>query len=406
MRKLLFTFVMTAFFTIFSMALFGQTMNSYESEHYIVHSELGADHAETSAEKMEAFYTLFQDYFHFPSEELNDPLKVKIFKEKSSYDSYIKSIISETRDSFVFLHYGNKPEKSELIAFQTEDPELFSKRLIHHGFIQYFKSFIPNPPLWLQKGFAVYFENSRYNDSKNTAVYKENYGWVPFIRSRLNKERENIDLIPLNTLLYIDPDTANRNLESFYAQSWGMVEFLVHSENKSYNRILWDSISALRSPASLRENEKATVREAFRWVNRESLVSDFIRYMRKLKTFPDLIDLGMEAYSKENFDKSEQYFLDALKLNDKHYVPHYYLGLIYYEKSEYSMAEYYYQSAKKAGGNTALIDYALGVNAFADNRFEDARRFLKSSKEKNSSYVDKVDSLLKRIDNAERPSED
>jgi tetratricopeptide (TPR) repeat protein len=386
----------------FGAALFGQTMHSYESSHYIVRSEVGGDHAKETAEMMEAYFDLFQSYMHFDAEELAAPLKIKVFERKADYDSYVESLIDETRDSFVFLHYENNPEKSELVAFSTDDEELFSKRIVHHGYIQYIKSFVDNPPLYLQKGFAVYFEKSSYNESKKSVSFRHNYGWVPYLRSRLSEKDEKLELIPLNTLLYIDEDMANRNLEAFYAQAWGMVEFMAHSDTKAYNRLLWDSISALSPSATARENERSIVRNAFEWVNRESLVSDFIRYVKNIKTFPDRIELGMEAYSMGSYDEAEKHFQAALELNEEHYVPHYYLGLIYYEKAEYSMAEYYYQTALKSGGNKALIHYALGVNAFADRRFEDARYYLGESKDADSTYAEKADTLIERIDDAER----
>ncbi len=399
MKKAIITVGMLVFL---STVIFGQTMHSFESTHYIVRSEVGADHAKETAQMMEAYFDLFQSYMHFDAEELETPLKIKIFERKADYDSYVESLISETRESFVFLHYENSPEKSELVAFSTDDKELFSKRIVHHGFIQYIKSFVSSPPLWLQKGFAVYFEKSLYNEAKKSVSFRHNFGWVPYLRTRLSEKDEKLDLIPLNTLLYIDEDMANRNLKAFYAQAWGMVEFMTHSDTKAYNRLLWDSLSSLSSSATTRENERSVVQNAFEWVNRETLISDFIRYVKNIKTFPDRIELGMEAYSMGNYDEAEKHFQAALELNEEHYVPHYYLGLIYYEKSEYSMAEYYYQTALKSGGNEALINYALGVNAFADRRFEDARYYLGESKGADSTYADKADSLIERIDSADR----
>ncbi|MFO7850498.1 MAG: tetratricopeptide repeat protein [Spirochaetia bacterium] len=395
MKKAILSVGMAVFF---SALVFGQTMHSFESEHYKVRSELGAEHAEETAEMMEAYFDLFQSYLHFNEEDLSSPMKIRVFSKKSDFDSYIDSLISETRDSFVFLHYQKNPEKNELAVFHSEDSELYRKRLVHHGFIQFIKSFIPNPPLWLQKGFAIYFEQSTYNEAKGEAVYRHNYGWIPYLREVLRDDDDDIDLIPLNSLLYIDGDSANSNLEAFYAQSWGMIQFLTHTEEKSYNRLLWDSISSLSPEADKRENERSVVTGAFEWAPREDLVSDFIRFVQNVKTFPDLVELGMEDYSQGSYDSAEEYFLEALKLDEEHYLSHYYLGLIYYEKGEYSMAEYYYQEAEKTGGEKALIRYALGVNAYADKREEDAEHYLTEAKEEDSSYSEQVDRLLKIIE--------
>ena len=394
----------TLLFLFIGGAAAGQSMYTYQSDHYRIRSEISSDHARETADMLEAYFDLFGSYLHFDEGLLDYPFEIKIFREKDDFDTYLRAVISETRDSFVYLHYRKNPEKSELVSFYRDDEETFQKRLVHHGLIQYIKSFVDNPPLWLQKGFAVYLEKSVYNKAEGSATFAHNYGWVPYLRSRLSDDIDSIDLIPLSTLLYIDGTTANRNLEAFYAQSWAMIEFMVHSENKAYNRILWDSISALSPDLPIRDNERAVVHSGFEWVNKDTLVADFIRFIREVKTFPDLVELGMEAYSLGNYDDAEEHFLDALTLKEEHYVPHYYLGLIYYEKGEYSMAEYYYQTAMKSGGASALINYALGVNAFADKRFEDARFYLQEAKDSDSVYTDKADTLLKRIDTADRPS--
>ncbi|MFW6207944.1 MAG: DUF1570 domain-containing protein [Spirochaetota bacterium] len=392
-------FCLILLFLIPAAALYSQSTYSYQSDHYSVTTQVNQDFTENTAEFMEAFFDLYSSYLHFDPEEIEQPMKVRIFNSKESYDSFLQNVLGETRSSFVFLHYSD-PKKSELVGYNIDDQTTLHKKLIHHGFTQYIKTFIPNPPLWIQKGFAVYFENSTYDAEKNTAVYHPNLAWVPALREKLRQDASLSDpevFIPVSTLLFIDQETAGSRIESFYAQVWGIVHFLIHSEKKAYNRVIWDALSALDPQATMRTNENRVVDSAFEWVNKDALISDFVSFMQALKTFPDLIQTGIDAYAQGEYERAEKAFTDAKSLRTDHYVPDYYLGLISYNRGEFSMAEYHYLSAVKKDGNSDLLYYALGVNAMADNRLEDSSFYLEQAVENEGPYSDKASKLIDEV---------
>lgn len=381
-------------------AAFGQTMQMAEGTHYRVFSENSKEDALEKAEFLDAFFVLFNSYFHFDPSTLQGKMNVRIFSSKSGFDTYLTTLVSETRESFVFLQYKD-PKKSELVAYSMDDSVEEEKSLIHHGFVQYLRSFIPEPPLWLQKGFSIYFEESSYNSERKSAVYKRNLSWVPYMKTLLAKEAEeegSSGLIPLNTLLYADADTANSNIDQFYAESWGLVSFLLNSEYKNYNRVLWDAISSLTPQADKKNNENATVKKAFGWTDRNLFINDFASYISSINTFSDLIEIGMEAYGLEQYDQAETAFVDAMALRPESYIPYYYLGLIGYARGDYTSAEYYYHSSIQVGGNAPLAYYALGVNAYADSRNSDASFYLNQVKSLDpKGFGAKADTLLARI---------
>ena len=380
-------------------ALYSQDTYNSRSDHYSVTTRVNQDFTEDTAEFMEAFFDLYTSYLHFDPETVEQPMKVRIFDTKQAYDNFLQNVLGETRSSFVFLHYTD-PKKSELVGYYLDNQTELQKKLIHHGFTQYIKTYIPNPPLWIQKGFAVYFENSTYDSEKQTAVFHPNHAWVPALREKLRQDPSLSDpdiFIPVSNLLYLDQDSAAQKIESFYAQVWGMVHFLIHSEKKAYNRLIWDAISALDEDAGVRVNENRVVDMAFEWVNKDVLVSDFVSFMEELATFPDLIQKGIDAYAKGEYDRAEQAFTDAQTLRSDHYVPDYYLGLISYNRGEFSMAEYYYLSAVKKDGNSDLLYYALGVNAMADNRLEDSNFYLEQAVENEGPYSEKASKLIDEV---------
>ena len=395
MKKLVFC----VFFILLAVFIYSQDMNLIESDYYKVYSEVSVGHAAETAEILDAYFDFYNNYFHFNQESLSYKMKVKVFKDKISFDDYLSDIIPDKKTSFVFLQY-NQPDKNELVCYFSDD-ESYSKYLAHHGFMQFLKTFVPNPPLWMQKGFAIYFEDSYYSPEIKKVEYKENLSWLFTLKKYINNTAEGYEnsIIPFPTLLTMNVENANSSIDVFYAQSWGLVHFLLNSTNNAYNRIIWDSIQTLSPDYDRKNNEVAIVKNAFEWVGKNEFSKDFVSYIERIKTFPDLVEDGMEYYSEGDLSMAERTFISALSMRDDHPVPYYYLGLIYYAERDYMMAEYYYETAIQMGGEEGISYYALGVNAYADNRFEEAIDSLVSSyKDDPDFYGEKAVSLMVQMD--------
>jgi len=399
-----FLLIVTIFLAV-SCVCFAQMPSAYEavSKYYRVYSEVSTNHAQETAQKLDAFFELFNSYFHFDTAKLTSKLNVRIFDSTEGYNSYLSAIIGATKESFVYLQYSDL-KKSELVGFQ-QGPAAFNTSLLRHGFVQFLKSYIKNPPLWMQRGFALYFEKCVFDDEHNFAIYRENLSWLPTLKQLIQNsidfsEEDSRVLIPLQTLLNPDSFTTDSQKDIFYAQSWGLITFLEGSQNKQYNRLLWDAIRLIKADATLEENEQAVKKSMLTWVNEHLLVSDFISYINNMKTFPELVKAGVESYSQGNYDDAEEIFIQAVVLDANHNLPYYYLGLIHYARKDYSLAEYYYQSALMLGSDPALIYFALGLNAFADGRMEEAGSYLKEARTADpDTYLDKTEDLLLRIEN-------
>ena len=365
-----------------------------ETDHYRVISEIGRDHAEAVADRLEAMLSLYNQQFRFPLERLDAPLHVRILATKPRYDAYLRRLVDERRHGFVYLHYRDAT-KNELVGYYTDDG-LLNQSLIHQSFVQFLRAFIPHPPLWIREGFAVYYEASVYDPEFGMAIYRENLAWLATLQEILQGESTE-KIIPIDAMLSMTIDGVKNNLEAFYPQAWGLVSFLLHAEHTNANRILWDSLSALHPDADLSENIDAVYREAFRWVDRDQLVEDFASYIATRRSFRGWITHGVEQYENDEIDAAEQAFSRAIQLRDDYYVPYYYLGLINYERQNYGLADFYYQEAIAKGADEGITLYALGVNAYADNRPEDAVIYLEQVVNTEPSYREKAADLLVRI---------
>jgi tetratricopeptide (TPR) repeat protein len=369
---------------------------SVESDHYWVSSETSKAQADDVARLMEACFTLSNGIFHFDPSQLPGKMRVKIFRDADGFNAYLQSLLSQTRADFVFVSYSD-PTRSELLGF-TKEEKSFQASLIHQGTIQFLKAFIANPPVWLREGLATYLEASVY-DPKNGAVsFAPNFLWLDTLKSILKGDGQPAP-IPIADLLQLTREAAQAQLDVFYPEAWGFVAFLLGSPIKAYNRMLWDSISALDPKATLEENSRRVSRMAFSWVDPARLDADFRAFTLSVKTPQDLLKDGVDAYAAGDLDAAEKAFAASLELAPDSNIAYYYLGLISYGRKNYDRAEQMYEKAFELGMSPGIVNYALGVNAFAGGKYADAAKYLKFSKDAEpASYAEKVDALLKRME--------
>jgi hypothetical protein len=373
-------------------ALAGAVFGQAASDHYVVLSELGQDRAKALDRQLEALFGLYDGFFRYDAASLKAKLNVREFKDKSGFDIFMNQIVGQSKDDFVYLHYPS-PERSELLVFSKDEPD-FSASLAHQGFVQFIKAFIPNPPLWIREGVAVCFESARWDDAAGKLSFPENLAWLETVKSLKDRNL----LLPLDKLLSIGQDEARAELDVFYPQAWALTSFLLNSEDKGYNRLLWDSVAALRKDAALEDNQGAVARLIDTWYGTEETDKAFAAYLAQRKTFPELVALGVRKYADKTWTEANDAFVAAQSMNASSYVPEYYLGLIAYAQNEFDSADAHYKQALLLGCDPAITNYALGVNAYAQNRLDDAKGFLKVARDAAPDrYGEKVDSLIAKI---------
>jgi tetratricopeptide (TPR) repeat protein len=393
MKKLMLT---VSVLLLATAAVAAQTSFAYESDHYRVRSHISDDHAQDTAERLEAYLSMFNEYFHFDLNDLDYKLKVQVFDSYTQYDRYLTRLIDETRDEFVYLHYSDV-SRSELVG-ALEAGDEYDASFTHQAFIQFLRAFVNNPPLWIREGFAVYFEAAVYEADFGAVSNRENLSWLETLKDILFGARFQEGLTA-DQILAIDVESAKDNIDVFYPEAWGIINYLVNTDNRTHNRILWDAISAMDPEADLVSNSAGVYQSAFQWVNEEELQNSFLEYFQEKKTYKELIEAGIADYEAGNLDASEQNFLVAINRQDISHIPHYYLGLINYDRGNYTLAELNYKTALEMGSTAALTYYALGVNAFADDRYEDATDYLETTIQLDpANFTQKVTQILDRME--------
>lgn len=376
--------------------LFGQNMYEAQTEHYRVLSSVSAEHAQETATAAEALAHLYNEYFRFEMDELPTRMTVRIFADRRDFDRHLTRIIGETRDEPVYLHFTDHA-RSELVGFVMDDFDQYRASLTHQSVIQFLRAYVHNPPLWIREGFAVYFEDSYYDEERGRAVYRANTAWLETLQDLV---AGTTPIMPLDDVLSADVETARDQLETFYPQTWGMVTFLTGSDDRQHNRMLWDAIGALEPQATLQENISAIERRVLHWVDTDELVTDFANYVTDMRSFRQLVEQGIEDYGQGSYEESEQQFRRALEQRDDNHVPYYYIGLIHYSQGDYETADMYYRNALERGGPEGLMYFALGVNAFASEMFDNAVQFLERASDRDpEAFEQRAQQLIARIGN-------
>lgn len=374
--------------------LFSQQLNHYHSTYYNIKTPFSGTENRYLSEKLDAIALYFNSFFHFDLQAfLNSGKKfnIEIYANKTDFLNKLNRS-AQTTNSFIYLKSPNG--KNDTLYGYVDSSKNFNQIMQHYLFIQFLRTFINAPPLWLEKGFALYFEKSKYNKSKKEFIHKSNYTWLETLRKMSsNSIQQENHLIPLQLFLTMDESKIEKRIHSFYAQSWGFVNFLLNAPNPIYNRVIWDSIRGLSPNGSRSENENICI-TVFNWLNTNLFYKDFYDFNKTLSSFPELIEKAISSFNQKKYEEAKNYFHNAIKMDDENYIIYYYLGLIYYNQKDYQMANYYYHCALEQKSEDALCYYALGLSSFYQKEYEQSVTYLNKAISINKQFLPLAKEIL------------
>ena len=210
MRKIL----LLVLFSSFACFTFAQEAAPFTAEtaHYRVSAETSQAQADEVSRKMEAALALCNDIFHFDLSRLPAKLRVRVFRDLDTFNAYLDGVLSQKRTDFVFVAWSD-PERSELLCF-PKDEKAFTASLLHQASIQFIKSFIDNPPVWLREGVATYLDASSWDAKAGTFALRPNLAWLDSLQAIVRGETPN-KLISFPDLLTITLDKAQAQMDVF-----------------------------------------------------------------------------------------------------------------------------------------------------------------------------------------------
>ncbi len=365
----------------------------YESNYYRVRSYISLKNAQEIGTILDTYMEFFANFFRFSPHALEQPLRVRIFDNDRGFNEYLAEIIDEHRDDAVYLH-SSSAQRSEIVGSMIRSNNI-DQNFTQQVFVQFFRAFIQNPPLWLREGFAAYFEKLQFQNGELT--FHENLTWLETFRTLFPSD---LRMNPLNIpdFLSSDVEYARENINTFYPQSWGIVHYLLNTDNRDHNRMIWEALNSLDTEADLQTNSWRAYKKTFQWINTEEFLSDMYAYLGSLRTYAELIEAGIERYESGQLDEAANFLLQAIERNDESYIPYYYFGLINYDLGNYELADENYTTAIQKGQNDALVYYALGLNAFASENYDQANEHFDVSLQLDAgNFMEKIEAVRNQI---------
>jgi tetratricopeptide (TPR) repeat protein len=392
MKKFLTLAFYSALIAALAMPLAAQT-NILRTAHYELVAEAGAESALSSlANELELRFDVYNQLFRFDPASLPESLKVRVFIDPASYDSYINDRIGTVSRGAVYLHYNNY-ERRELVILKGSPEE--ATMLAHQSFVQFLRGFIPNPPTWMREGFSIYFNSLSYDPEEQALQYEENMDWLETVKGLGNNLIYPREILMADAAVY-GGAALDRSSKNFQICSWAFVSFLLYSGN--HYRSLIESFMLLSPQNSAEENSMAVMDRFSLWTDFSAFDREYTAYIDSRKTFTELMENGRRYYDLGNAMMAELSFLAAQDQRPTHYAPYYYLGLIYYEEKIYEMAEEYYLLSLEYGADEALVSYALGVNAASAGRNNDAIIWLiRAASVDPARYSTRAEDLIQRL---------
>jgi len=240
----------------------------YESDHYIVVSDLNRKTCVDTARNLEAFYELVSGLFG-QKEFSGKKNIVYVFSSETRFKKYIHEFTDITLHNTVGIY--NKFVK-QLVILDSADQEDTPRVTRHEGLHQYFDSIGAKGPTWFEEGLAEYCSNVITDRSgRMDSLGAVNFTHARFLRKRLNA------LIPTESFIRLHGNAFYQDFDILYPQAWSFVHFLRNESDETrsiYKRLLDGCIAAV--------GPKLCVDLAFSGVDLTELHQDYVEYLRRM----------------------------------------------------------------------------------------------------------------------------
>lgn len=258
-------------------------MRVIQTRHYTIHSDLPADLTTQLAHQMDAMYDEYTrrlDGFRRMDEE--PPLEAYLFSRRADYAKIVGEQMSHTGGVFI-------PGHNRLVVVLEGNTRIGLRRVLQHeAFHQFAHNRIsPNPPIWLNEGLAVLFEEGLWTGDR--FIIGEVPAWrVALLRHHMQQRR----LVSFRTFMDWSPHDWNQRMmgdpaqaEIQYNQAWAMVHFLVYATEGTGQPFYRERLIHFLNRLHRGQDPKLAFVAAFS-DNIEGFQTRFVQYARQLNPTP------------------------------------------------------------------------------------------------------------------------
>ena len=352
-----------------------ETWLQIRSQHFVVISDAGEKDAKHVADQFERMRGVF--HTAFPHMQVDPPAPIMVIAVKNEKD--FRALEPSEYLAKGMLHLGGlflrTPDKNYVLMRLDTDNETHPYAVVYHEYTHLLCSKAEDwMPLWLNEGFAQFFENTdiRGNDISSGEPSSEN-----ILLLRQNK------LIPLTTLFAVDHSSPYYHEENkgsiFYAESWALTHYFEIEDQKDGTHHLADYLQLVanhvdpvtagtRAFGDLNKLQKTLdayvgrfqfmkfVMKAPIEVDDSTFVitpltesqadatrADFLVYNRRAEDAKTLLDsvlkedpknalahetMGHIEFYQGNLDKARTWYQQAISLDSQNFLANYYFAAI------------------------------------------------------------------------------
>lgn len=275
----------------------------HRTRNYWIQSQCGEEKAERLGKHMEVMNKVYRRMFR-PGKDGSKRQVIKLFKDRQSYMQYgapPSSAAYYSRGEREMVCYdtgkwsdekkaatpttGGKPAAA---AQQRMDrlSNLMKMDLLgcaaHEGWHQYFSwytvSLTAPLPSWINEGMGDYFYTAAPKDVRGrkapAKLGRLNDGRLMVLKAAVRRNR----YIEVEKLITMSKNAFYANASVCYAEGWGFCQFLLHSGNKKYAKIIPNFVKYVKNDS----NYEAVRKRAFKRIDMEKLNSEFKAWIDKL----------------------------------------------------------------------------------------------------------------------------
>lgn len=233
-------------------------------------------HAERIAYYMERVHKLYQSKFK-TKERIEGKFIIKLFPNYSDYRA-------TKGPSFAFAYFRGSTR--ELVGYVPRDknwPKSYTvdaliSTFFHEGFHQFLHYYVPDPPTWIDEGFAEMFETIQVKGSRLIEGKLINNYDLKTIQHHLKSDHYT----PLKDLIYYDQRQYYANVKLHYPQGWSLTHFLAKG-SPSYRKFFTKVLDNLKNGMDRHE----AIDDVFAkvdWQKMEVVWKSYVKKLRPVKT--------------------------------------------------------------------------------------------------------------------------
>ena len=273
------------------------------TRNYQIQSQCGEEKAKRLGKHMEVMNKVYRRMFR-PGKDGSKRQVIKLFKDRQSYLQYgapPSSAAYYSRGDREMVCYdtgkwsdekkadapttGDKPSSSVQRRMERMN-DLMKMDLLgcaaHEGWHQYFSwytvSLTAPLPSWINEGMGDYFYTAAPKKVSGRKVPAQlgrlNHGRLMVLKAAVSRDR----YIEVEKLITMSKNAFYANGSVCYAEGWAFCQFLLHSGNKKYAKIIPNFVKYVKNDSNYEDVRK----RAFKGIDLKKLDSEFRAWIDKL----------------------------------------------------------------------------------------------------------------------------